>query len=76
MARQYYDSISVLPNGKYKMVRTTSSGVVSAPLILNRTNLEEYLNAGLIVGSKPEEVLQELDRAGYVETTMQRKWSA
>ena len=53
-----------------RSVRTTSSGAVSAPLISDRIDLEQYLRDGAIVGSTPEEVLRELDKAGYVETTL------
>ena len=70
MPRPYYDCISLMPDGKYKIVRTTSSGDVSAPLISDRIDLEQYLRDGAVVGSTPEEVLRELDKAGYVETTL------
>jgi hypothetical protein len=70
MPRPHYDCISLLPDGKYKIVRTTGSGDVSAPLISDRVDLEQYLRDGAIVGSTPEEVLRELDKAGYVETTL------
>ena len=50
-ARRYYDSFSMLPDGRYRVVRTTHSGDVSAPFLLDRTNLEQYLSKVAVVGS-------------------------
>jgi hypothetical protein len=70
MPRRYYDSFSRLPDGKYRVVRTAHSGDVSAPLLLDRTGLEQYLKNVAVVGSTPQAILLELDEAGYVEATV------
>jgi hypothetical protein len=70
MTRRYYDSFSLLPDGRYRVVRTAHSGDVSAPLLLDRTGLEHYLKNVAVVGSTLQAILLELDEAGYAEATV------
>jgi|KBSMisStaDraftv2_1062788.scaffolds.fasta_scaffold215784_2 hypothetical protein len=56
--------IELLPDGRYKLVRSTGA---TTPLSLSKGELESYFSSCKIVGATLELIHKELDRAGRAE---------
>jgi hypothetical protein len=63
-------TISLLRDGNYRIIRATTSGDVSAPIILNRLAMEDYFRATKLVRGTLTQAWEDLDRVGIVEFTV------
>lgn len=62
-------TVAQLKNGDCKVTQSTFSRDLRAPVVLHRTDLENYFRGAVLVRGTLEEALKDLDRVGIVEFT-------